>query len=184
MCANEHTYMRTRSRHSHTCSSDSQHVFSWNTYTCLIRTHMCVHVNTNMCTRATRICAHREHRYVYRWNKHICTREHTHLCAPGTRAHTHMRVPLITNMCSWNTHMRTAGTHICLESTFLLTCNTHLCSPGTHTCAHLEQALCSRNTSAGLDTQIKFPKPSVRRYSMGLCLEQRLCFVYVFQVGK
>ena len=41
---------------------------------------------------------------------------------------------------------------VCLESTFLFTCNTHMCSPGTHICAHLEQAFVfTCDTGADLD---------------------------------
>ena len=72
-------------------------------------------------TRATRICAH--------VNAHMCTCG-THICAhANTHTHTHTYIYIYIYMRARNTHththMRTPGTHmcVCLESTFLFTCN-------------------------------------------------------------
>ena len=56
ICAhvNTHIYViYVHPEHTPVCSSDKNHVFSWNANTCPIGTNMCVHVNTPMCTRGT-----------------------------------------------------------------------------------------------------------------------------------
>ena len=136
------THMRTR-EHAYMCmrstSSDNTHVFSWNTYTCPVRTYMCAHVNTQLCTRGTRICVH--------------VNTHTHICTPGTRTHTHThthtRVRLITNTCFRKTNTCPVGTHMCAHvyTTHMRTReHTYMCMRRTHVSSSDNKHVFSWNT--------------------------------------